>query len=143
MQGRKVAQFGNCRYDYSTDAAKRCNPPNNCDIPDYIRQTLLKGEPNCQQFTQCIINMYESSNIIPWHLDHEHFGPEVLVYTFGEERPLLLRRPLDDKNMIDAHPRHCSKYLLSGQVRHVWEHSVPSGNGKRVSITFRSWVGPE
>lgn len=112
--------------------------------------------------------MYEADNEIPWHLDHVFFGPEVLVYTFGEERPLLLRKPLNDEECMDdngdsitekmngnqsenerkyvytrAFPRHCSKYVLSGPARDVWEHSVPSGKGERVSITFRSWVGPE
>mmetsp|Transcript_10663 Transcript_10663/g.23574 ORF Transcript_10663/g.23574 Transcript_10663/m.23574 type:complete len:244 (-) Transcript_10663:579-1310(-) len=170
MQGRKIAQFGNCRYDYVTDVAEHCAPSSTDDsgapppIPDYIRHTLLSREQNCQQYTQCIINMYEAKNEIPWHVDHEHFGPKVLVYTFGEERPLLLRKPLNDECMDDSDsitrkmngnqnenegtyiyarvlPRHCSKYVLSGPARHVWEHSVPSGKSDRVSITFRSWVG--
>ena len=102
------------------------------------------------------INVYEAGNKIPWHLDHEFFGSNVLVYTFGEDdRPLLLRRPIVAEANEDsggegegyiysrAYPRHCSKYLLSGPARHVWEHSVPSGKGERVSITFRSWVGPK
>lgn len=162
MQGRKVAQFGNCRYDYVADVADQFDNPSNDDddapppIPDYIRQTLLNGEQNCQQYTQCIINMYEANNEIPWHLDHEYFGPEVLVYTFGENRPLLLRKPVNgDENIHNQEkedkvyiysrslPRHCSKYALSGPARHVWEHSIPSGKGERVSITFRSWVGPK
>ncbi|KAL7539140.1 hypothetical protein ACHAWF_006312 [Thalassiosira exigua] len=165
MQGRRIAQFGNCRYNYDADVAERCDPSKN-DIPEYLRRTLLDGEPDSQQYTQCIINAYEASNVIPWHLDHEYFGPDVLVYTFGEDRPLLLRRPRRDvadgngnfvtkadenatkKEEEEKHihfrafPRHCSKYILSGQARSVWEHSVPSGSGERVSITFRSWVGP-
>lgn len=172
MQGRKVAQFGNCRYDYIADIAEQCDPSPTNDasgapqpIPDYIRQTLLsEHQHNCEQYTQCIINKYEATNEIPWHLDHGHFGPEVLVYTFGEERPLLLRKQInrdsatglarmdgDQRENNDGalsyiyarvFPRHCSKYLLSREVRHVWEHSVPSGKGERFSITFRSWVGP-
>lgn len=172
MQGRRIAQFGNCGYDYAADVAERRDPSMN-DVPDYIRRTLLSGEPNFRQYTQCIINAYEAGDVIPWHVDHEYFGPEVLVYTFGEDRPLLMRKPLndDDKSIEDdgnpismqktkegrrsddegdkfhvhtrAFPRHCSKYLLSGPARRVWEHSVPSGKGERVSITFRSWVGPK
>lgn len=148
-QGRRVAQFGSCRYDYIADVAEECNPSDN-PIPDYIRETLLSGVPNCEQYTQCIINRYEASNLIPWHFDHPYFGPEVLVYTFGEERPLLLRKMTEGNQEEEntyvysrAFPRHCSKYLLSGPARDVWEHSVPGGTSKRVSITFRSWVGPK
>jgi len=105
-----------------------------------------------QNNTQCIINMYEAENEIPWHLDHELFGPEVLVYTFGEDRPLRLRKmnteavrhktDTDDGYVYtQVYPKHCSKYILSGPARYVWEHSVPSGKSDRVSITFRSWIG--
>ena len=103
--------------------------------------------------------MYEAENEIPWHLDHELFGPEVLVYTFGEDRPLHLRKLHDTNTMnteADRHttdtddgyvhtqvyPKHCSRYILSGQARYAWEHSVPNGKKERVSITFRSWIGP-
>ena len=40
-----------------------------------------------------------------------------------------------------ALPGHCSKYVLSGPARHVWEHSVASGGDERVSITFLIWAG--
>jgi len=175
MQGRKIAQFGNCRYNYDADIAEHRGDQLNVGddlvppIPDYIFHTLLDGEQGRRQYTQCIINVYEANNEIPWHLDHEHFGPKVLVYTFGENRPLLLRKPCNDDEKINhgesilsqrkgsnqivgdkkvyiysqSFPRHCSKYILSGPARHSWEHSVPSGKGRRVSITFRSWVGPK
>ena len=38
-----------------------------------------------------------------------------------------------------SHPRHCSCYILSGEARYDWEHSVPTGSGWRVSITFRTF----
>lgn len=178
-QGRRIAQFGDCRYDYASDAAVKCVvddascPP----IPDYIRRTLLIGDDvDRRRYTQCTINAYDADDDgIPWHVDHAYFGPEVLVYTFGEDRPLLFRRRIrreegrtDDGGTGDpaivgadvgndasaedeegpatyvyarALPGHCSKYVLSGPARHVWEHSVASGGDARVSITFRSWAG--
>lgn len=126
----------------------------------------LTGEDD-QDYTQCIINMYDAENEIPWHLDHTYFGNKVLVYTFGEERPLLLRKPIPQKiegnkttakieyspirlhkpdedymfHTICAYPRHLSKYILEGSARNEWEHSVPCGKDTRVSITFRTWRG--
>ena len=118
-------------------------------------------------FTQCIINDYQDANtIIPWHKDDTAFGNVVLVYTFLDDRPLHLRllRAKDSPNsnsddpdacvdasgtgsdndnnddfvFFTAHPRHCSRYILRGPAREVWEHSVPSGKDRRVSFTFRT-----
>ncbi|KAL7513033.1 hypothetical protein ACHAXN_012329 [Cyclotella atomus] len=171
MQNRRIAQFGDCKYDYIKDVATACDDAV-APIPQYICETLLTQDER-PQYTQCIINCYNAKNEIPWHLDHEYFGPEVLVYTFGEARPLLFRRrrcqtsSLEESNTraeislkkdtetdqqndkcvtsyeyATAQPNHCSKYILKGSARSEWEHSVPTGNAERVSITFRSWHGP-
>ncbi|KAL7465388.1 hypothetical protein ACHAXS_006971 [Conticribra weissflogii] len=154
MQHRKIAQFGNCKYDYLADIAVACDGDEfnstSHPIPEYIRQVLLHPDKidDSEKYTQCIINLYEGVNEIPWHVDHEYFGERVLVYTFGEERPLLFRKKKKCDNSLDgyiyakSYPRHCSMYLLKGEARKEWEHSVPSGLGQRVSITFRSWQGP-
>eukprot|EP00986_Skeletonema_menzelii_P011935 scaffold6320_cov144-Skeletonema_menzelii.AAC.2 len=164
MQGRLIAQFGSCKYDYTVDDAVLCDQSTTIPIPTYIREVLLENKDgdDGKHYTQCIINVYEAKNEIPWHLDHNKFGDKVLVYTFGEERPLLLRRPTSHKDnksieygsigleqpeeeytfhSTRVYPRHCSKYILQGSARNEWEHSVPNGSGKRVSITFRSWRG--
>ena len=116
------------------------------------------------QFTRCIINVYEKAqDIIPWHWDHVDFGPTVLVFTFGEDRPLHLRTlpssslqnqtnsyprsqchhtegqySESDYQYYTAYPRHGSCYIRTGPVRYQWEHFVPKGSGYRVSITFRT-----
>ena len=105
MQGRRIAQFGNCRYDYTRDVAVY-EDNNTYQIPRYIYQTLVDGQENSEHYTQCIINMYEADNEIPWHLDHELFGPEVLVYTFGEDRPLRLRKLHDTNTEANRHSRY-------------------------------------
>ena len=161
-------------------------------IPDVFRRLLLQPHQNdikrklksISEFTQCIVNVYRPTvriatndstssedgktttttlcSSIPWHVDDPDFGPEILVYTFGETRPLHMR--LEHHDNIDkdnnacnetndcndgiygnpayiyftAHPSHRSCYVLSGPARYNWQHSVPSGSGWRVSITFRT-----
>lgn len=146
-QNRRVAQFG-FRYDYENsivDTATRTP-----QIPPTLENLLLDpARPTCSpdtQFTQCIINDYgNAETIIPWHKDHEDFGPVVLVYTFGDDRPLNFRFANksdgtgdEDFMFYSAHPRHGSRYILSGPSRKDWEHCVPSGKGRRVSFTFRT-----
>ena len=115
---------------------------------------------------------------IPWHVDDPRFGPVILVFTFGETRPLNMRlvkhttttttttrNRYDSEVVVDdddddsdnsddrssrnhysyftAHPPHLSCYQLSGMARTKWEHSIPTGTGWRVSITFRTVVEKE
>jgi alkylated DNA repair dioxygenase AlkB len=37
---------------------------------------------------------------------------------------------------LDARPR--SAYLLTGEIRHQWEHSIAPLDARRFSVTFRS-----
>jgi alkylated DNA repair dioxygenase AlkB len=138
-------------------------------IPRFISDTLLTKDEQ-KQYTQCIINLYEAENEIPWHVDHEYFGEMILVYVFGDNRPLLFRKQKtsndeyicrdlrtartddsaahhfdsEDSSFVymTAYPLHCSKYILRDSARTMWEHSIPKGKAERISITFRSWRGP-
>ena len=202
-QSRKVAQFGSLWYDYerscvvSFDDDEADQEGRVAKIPSPLRTLLRLDEPlalpghsssgsssTIHNFTQCIINVYDAETIIPWHVDDEMFGSIVLVFTFGEDRPLYLRRlkktnKSDDKaptttdsnnssnansdssllwkqfralewsenpEILDpsryeyyvARPRHGSRYILSGDVRSGWEHAIPPGKGRRISLTFRT-----
>lgn len=147
-QNRPVAQFG-IRYDYAQDKVVTESSATR-PIPDILKRLLLdqawssdpsSGLPAPEHFTQCIINVYgaNTTSHIPWHKDDPAFGNVICVYTFGESRPLKLRRmDMNRYTHYTAQPRHLSRYVLSGDARELWEHSVPTGCGWRISITFRS-----
>ena len=135
VPNRQVAQFG-FRYDYGKDAVDTTTPT--VSIPPRLKELLFQDEMDQTYFTQCIINRYEPEVTIPWHMDDLEFGPRISVFTFGESRPLLLRR-CDDYNVtFVANPGHCSNYTLSRSARYEWDHMVPTGSGFRVSFTFRT-----
>ena len=169
-QNRPVAQFG-FRYDYGKDVVVLPSDELNEGIaatpaiPDLFHKLLLQpflesehGTNTIQSeiFTQCIINVYIASNDshIPWHFDDLVFGPRVLIYSFGESRPLKMRKLKTDVVQKDkemqsastekdydyytAYPSHCSRYVLSESARYESQHSVPKGERWRISITFRS-----
>jgi alkylated DNA repair dioxygenase AlkB len=146
MQNRRVAQYG-CRYDYQLDIVDTATqtPP----IPQFLKTVLLNPSAevlenhdiSVDDFSQCIINEYtDPGTIIPWHKDHSDFGCVVLVFTFGDNRPLCLRQTEGGGGFTHytALPRHGSCYILTGAARYEWEHCVPEGNGRRISFTFRS-----
>ena len=157
IEGRRVLQFGNMRYDYNLQCAT--HSPAAPAVPDILSKLLIEttivSDVEKNNALQCIVNIYESGDSIPYHIDDENFGEVVIVYTFGETRPLMLRKRSEDDEMnitngakasgegtsrafwnIFIPKRSC--YVLRGEVRYAWEHSVPVGKDVRVSITFRS-----
>ena len=162
VEGRRVAQYG-CRYDYAAQGVDLTPCP---PIPEMLRAWLIPHRP---QFTQCIINEYAPDDAIPYHTDDALFGPDILVFILGETRPLLLRREwpmpkgvraqslssgvgveedhlladettpaLETRYSIDV--GHRGSYEMSGETRYKWQHAIPLGRKRRVSITFRSLV---
>jgi alkylated DNA repair protein (DNA oxidative demethylase) len=95
-----------------------------------------------QAFEHALINQYAPGAAIGWHRDSPPFGI-IAGVSLGSECELRLRREGDsarDWVRIPATPR--SVYLLSGPVRHDWQHSVPPVNARRYSVTFRTLVSP-
>ncbi|CAE7238448.1 unnamed protein product [Symbiodinium natans] len=130
IEGRRVAQWG-VRYDYDKQEVD-LTPV--ASIPPKLRELLPQVGPG---FTQCIINEYGPADGIPWHVDDLVFGPEILVFVFGEARPLRLRRT-DSETSMCVDIGHLWSYSFQGESRYGWQHSIPEGLGNRLSVTFRS-----
>ena len=136
VEGRRVAQFG-VRYDYETQCVD-LTPVT--PLPLVLRQWLPGVTA---EYTQCIINEYSPNDSIPFHTDAPLFGPNILVFCLGEARPLLLQRQLEEDHptlTFSVDVEHRWSYHMSKEVRHIWQHAVPAGTGRRTSITFRSLV---
>ena len=75
---------------------------------------------------------------IGWHRDKPHFD-KVLGLSLGSSCKFRFRRRHGDtwqRYTLDAQPR--SLYLMTGEARHAWEHSIPGVERPRYSITFRT-----
>lgn len=132
IEGRRVAQWG-VRYDYSR---QKVDLTPVAPIPAKLRDFFPLAGP---EFTQCIINEYGAADGIPWHADDLSFGPEILVFCFGDERPVLFRKLGDEEaRQLPVRVSHLGSYRFSGESRYAWQHSVPVGASYRVSVTFRS-----
>ena len=85
-----------------------------------------------------LLARYDPGAGIGWHRDRPQFE-DVVGISLGA--PAIMRfRQRTDSGFRRAHvplePR--SAYLLSGEVRHDWEHSIAPGKALRFSITFRT-----
>jgi alkylated DNA repair dioxygenase AlkB len=133
---RQVVSFG-YHYDYSTKRLGRAQP-----IPAWLQAPATKIErfrglpPDAIGHVLC--TAYDVGVGIGWHRDKAHFD-QVFGLSLGSSCRFRFRRKSADRwqrYTLDAQPR--SLYLMTGEARHVWEHSIPGVEQPRYSITFRT-----
>jgi DNA oxidative demethylase len=136
LGNRRTQGFG-WRYDFD-DASFTPTEP----LPDWLLPLRAKaGElagVAADEFVQALIARYDPGAGIGWHRDRDVFEKVFGVslntpatLRFRQRTPTGFRRA-----SVELAPR--SAYLLSGEVRRRWEHSIASGDQLRFSITFRT-----
>jgi alkylated DNA repair dioxygenase AlkB len=132
---RRVVSYG-WRYDFNDGGLKRTDP-----FPDFlfpVREKVGTFLDGAKKFGQVLITEYSCGAAIGWHKDRPVFG-DVVGVSLKSACTLRFRRKADggwERFSIKAEPR--SMYLLSGPARSEWEHSIPSVDALRYSITFRT-----
>jgi alkylated DNA repair dioxygenase AlkB len=133
---RRVASFG-FRYDYTLKKLQQADP-----IPDWLISTIgsveqFGGLP-AGSVRQILCTEYDAGVGIGWHRDKPHFD-QVFGLSLASACKFRFRRAAGEKwerFTLSAEPR--SLYLMSGESRQVWEHSIPAVEQRRYSITFRT-----
>ena len=133
---RRVKSFG-FRYDYTQQKLIESEP-----MPDWLkglaRSVEAFGNLREASVRQVLCTEYQAGVGIGWHRDKGYFD-KVFGLSLGSACKFRLRRPSGDKwerFSFLAEPR--SLYLMQGEARHDWEHSIPAVDGLRYSITFRT-----
>lgn len=135
---RRVVYFGH-RYDYGSKALLESVP-----IPDFLtglrRKAAAFAGLAAEDLTQALVTEYAPGAGIGWHRDRPMFR-DVVAFSFLGPCTLRLRRRLAGRfvrrNLLLA-PR--SVYLLRGEARWEWEHSIPEVDLLRYSVTFRNFA---
>jgi alkylated DNA repair dioxygenase AlkB len=137
---RRVASFG-FRYDYTLRRLQQAEP-----IPEWlgalIKQVESFGGPSTQ-VAHVLCTEYDVGAGIGWHRDKPHFD-RIFGLSLGSPCKFRFRRRLGEswqRYTLDAEPR--SLYMMSGESRHIWEHSIPGVEALRYSITFRTMANQE
>jgi len=133
---RRVVSFGS-RYDYTRHAVEDVLPP-----PDWTLSIIARveqfGGPGSAPIRQVLCTEYEKGVGIGWHRDKAHYG-DVFGLSLASECTFRFRRAAGkgwQRFHLDVEPR--SLYMMSGESRHVWEHSIPPVASIRFSMTFRT-----
>jgi alkylated DNA repair dioxygenase AlkB len=136
LANRRVATFG-FRYDYGSRAIE-ASP----DLPPFLTQLRQKvatfaGRPP-DDFRQVMVTEYTPGAGIGWHRDRPQFGDIVGVSLLSPANFRLRRRDGDRWQRASRIIAPRSAYIMTGEARHVWEHSIPEMETLRYSLTFRT-----
>lgn len=133
---RRVAWFG-FRYDYSQQRLTGAHP-----VPDWLAPIAAEveawGQIPASSVRQVLCTEYDTGVGIGWHRDKPHFD-KIFGLSLGSPCKFRFRRRLGEKwerFTLNAEPR--SLYMMDGEARRVWEHSIPPVEARRYSITFRT-----
>jgi alkylated DNA repair dioxygenase AlkB len=88
-----------------------------------------------------LVTEYRPGAAIGWHKDRSVFGVTVGVSLLSACRFRFRRKAGAgwQRASLLVEPR--SAYLLAGEARDQWEHSIPAVDALRYSITFRTLAG--
>jgi len=134
---RRVVSFG-WRYDFSEHKALPADT-----IPDFLLEVHRKIQEASgfalPDLAQVLVTEYAPGAPIGWHKDRPFFD-DVMGLSLASACNFRLRRPLDEgkwqRVSLRLEPR--SAYLLKGEARREWEHSIPPVESLRYSVTFRN-----
>lgn len=135
--GKRVTQSFGWSYDFERGTFSKADP-----IPEWLgdvkaRAARLAGL-EAEDLVQTLLIRYDPGAGIGWHRDRPVFE-HVVGISLGNPATLRFRRRREvgfDRASSEVAPR--SIYHLSGEARHIWEHSIAPMDVPRWSITFRS-----
>lgn len=133
---RLVTSFG-LRYDYTRRTVEAAG-----EFPVFLTELRKKvaafSGRAAEEFQQCGVNQYPPGAGIGWHKDKPQFGIVVGVSLLA---PATMRFRMAagkgwKRMSVEVKPR--SVYILEGEARTAWEHSVPPVSSLRYALTFRT-----
>jgi alkylated DNA repair dioxygenase AlkB len=134
---RRIVSFG-WRYDFNGGGLQKTD-----DIPPFLdparREAAAFAKLRARDLQQVLLTEYRPGATIGWHKDRSVFG-DVVGISLLSACTFRLRKKTHsgwERTSVELEPR--SAYLLQGEARREWEHSIPAVTSLRYSITFRNF----
>jgi alkylated DNA repair dioxygenase AlkB len=135
---RRTVSFG-LHYAFDGSGLREAEPVPGWLEPLRARAAGFAGR-RPDEFVHALVIEYAPGAGIGWHRDRPVFG-DVVGVSLLAPAPLRFRRRSGtgwERFTLTAEPR--SAYLLSGEARHEWEHSIPRLETLRYSVTLRTLI---
>jgi DNA oxidative demethylase len=136
LGNRRTQSFG-WRYDFDDASFQPADPLPDWLLPLRAKAAALAGV-SPDEFVHVLLARYDPGAGIGWHRDRPVFD-KVVGVSLASPAKLRFRRRTPagfQRASLEVQPR--SAYLLTGEVRHDWEHSIAPGEQLRFSITLRT-----
>ena len=135
--GKRMTRTFGWRYDFDDRSFAPVDPLPDWLLPMRDRAAAFADIP-ADDFVHALVTRYDPGAPIGWHRDRPQFG-EVVGISLCSHATLRFRRRMKSgfqRASLELAPR--SAYLLSGEVRRDWEHSIAPAQRLRFSTTFRT-----
>ena len=136
---RKVQSFG---YDYNFDGRKlKEGKPIPADFLPLIKKVAEKIQVSPDDFKEVLVTEYPADAVINWHRDAPPFRLIAGISLLSGCRFRL--RPMDKamqsrQSLINLPMGRRSLYVIDGEARDSWQHSIAAVRQLRYSITLRT-----
>ncbi|MEA2291553.1 MAG: hypothetical protein QOF17_573 [Solirubrobacteraceae bacterium] len=134
---RRTARHYGLGYDYESRTPQPGEP-----IPEWLepvreRAAALAGEEPAD-LVEALVQHYPAGATIGWHRDAPAFGTVIGVSLAGSSRLRFQRGKGEHRRVWEVRLEPRSGYVLAGEARRSWQHSIPPTKEERYSITFRT-----
>ena len=134
---RRTARHYGLDYDYEARTPRPGEPVPDWLLPIRARAALLADvEP--EELAEILVQRYPPGSTIGWHRDAPAFDRVVGVSLGASCRLRFQRGRGEERRVYEVLLEPRSGYVLAGEARRSWEHSIPPTKELRYSITFRT-----
>jgi alkylated DNA repair dioxygenase AlkB len=134
---RRTARHFGLGYDYDSRTASPGEP-----IPEWLepsrRAAAQLAAVESAGLVEILLQRYPPESSIGWHRDAPAFGIVVGISLLGHARLRFQRGRRERRRTWELWLEPRSGYVLAGEARRSWEHSIPPAKELRYSITFRT-----
>ncbi len=132
---RLVRHFG-LRYDYGAAQVSEGER-----LPTWLEEARERcaglASVRADKLAQTLISLYPPGAGIGWHRDAPPFGA-VVGLSLGSTCEMRFRRGSNGRTTFALELEPGAAYLMSGEARSSWQHSIPAVRQERWSVTFRT-----
>jgi alkylated DNA repair dioxygenase AlkB len=134
---RRTGRHYGLDYDYESRTPQPGEPVPDWLLPARARAAELAGhEP--EELAEILVQRYPPGAGIGWHRDAPAFETVIGISLGGSARLRFQRGKRERRRVWEVPLEPRSGYVLTGEARRSWEHSIPATKEQRYSITFRT-----
>lgn len=137
---KRTARHYGLDYDYESRTPLPGEPMPDWLLPLRTRAAELAGR-DPEELVELLVQRYPPGATIGWHRDAPAFGTVVGVSLGGAGRLRFQRGRADERRVWEVLLEPRSGYVLAGEARSSWQHSIPPTEELRYSVTFRTVRG--